>query len=284
MGGDLPNAAAFGAPLLALLLAWAICASAWTYAPFRVGPRQVQRIWLALHLLTVYSGTFFVAWAAVAGAMFLLAQRRLRRKAVNPAAPLASLETLENVIVRTSALGFALLTLGLASGVVIVASGPSTLGSGWWYSSKVLLALVVWVIYALLMNLRHARAFRGARAAWLSLCGLVLLLATFALANAVAKTAVGGQDGRVFNSSDTSITSGGGDAVMAGLLLGAHVSIAGGMHNALIEARRLRMTCLQVFTKNQRQWRSPPLTMEQVKLWQAERRRMTAPVVGTRGT
>jgi deoxyribonuclease IV len=70
---------------------------------------------------------------------------------------------------------------------------------------------------------------------------------------------------------------------MLGLLLGAHVSIAGGMHNALLEARRLRITCLQVFTKNQRQWRSPPLTREQVQLWQEHRRTMSAPVVAHAG-
>lgn len=188
-GRRLPNAGAFGAPVLALILAWAICASAWTYAPFAMPPQQVRRIWTAVHLLAVYAGTLFVAWAAVAGGMYLLAQRRLKIKSVDATAPLASLETLEKVMVRTSSLGFALLTLGLVSGFIIVASGPTTLGSGWWYAPKVLLSVVVWAIYALLMNVRHARAFRGSRAAWLSLCGLVLLLATFALANAVAKAA-----------------------------------------------------------------------------------------------
>ena len=55
-------------------------------------------------------------------------------------------------------------------------------------------------------------------------------------------------------------------------MFGAHLSIAGGMHNALKNARRLDMDCVQVFTKNQRQWRVPPLTDEQVQLWQEHRR------------
>ena len=50
-------------------------------------------------------------------------------------------------------------------------------------------------------------------------------------------------------------------------MFGSHLSIAGGLHNALIEARRLGMDCVQVFTKNQRQWRAKPLTDEQVALW-----------------
>lgn len=55
-------------------------------------------------------------------------------------------------------------------------------------------------------------------------------------------------------------------------MFGSHLSIAGGLHNALIEASELGMDCVQVFTKNQRQWRSPPLTEEQIRLWNQHRR------------
>ncbi|HEX7010841.1 MAG TPA: deoxyribonuclease IV [Phycisphaeraceae bacterium] len=50
-------------------------------------------------------------------------------------------------------------------------------------------------------------------------------------------------------------------------MFGSHLSIAGGLENALIEARELGMDCVQVFTKNQRQWRVPPLSQEQVDRW-----------------
>ena len=39
------------------------------------------------------------------------------------------------------------------------------------------------------------------------------------------------------------------------MLLGAHCSIAGGYVNALIEAKRLGMDTIQIFTKNQRFWK-----------------------------
>jgi len=55
-------------------------------------------------------------------------------------------------------------------------------------------------------------------------------------------------------------------------MFGSHLSIAGGLHNALLEAKRLRMDCVQVFTKNQRQWDAPPLTDGQVSEWAAHRR------------
>lgn len=50
-------------------------------------------------------------------------------------------------------------------------------------------------------------------------------------------------------------------------MYGSHLSIAGGMHNALIKARELGMDCVQVFTKNQRQWRVKPLDAEAVTQW-----------------
>jgi deoxyribonuclease-4 len=52
-------------------------------------------------------------------------------------------------------------------------------------------------------------------------------------------------------------------------MLGSHLSIAGGLINALDEAQRLRMDCVQLFTKNQRQWKTKPLTEEQRRTFQA---------------
>ncbi len=42
-------------------------------------------------------------------------------------------------------------------------------------------------------------------------------------------------------------------------LLGAHMSISGGMERAIERAERVGASALQIFTKNQVQWRSPPL-------------------------
>ncbi|MBL1216182.1 MAG: deoxyribonuclease IV [Planctomycetes bacterium] len=50
-------------------------------------------------------------------------------------------------------------------------------------------------------------------------------------------------------------------------MLGAHLSTAGGLHNALIEAERLRMGTVQVFTRNQRQWEPSPLSDDEISLW-----------------
>lgn len=51
-------------------------------------------------------------------------------------------------------------------------------------------------------------------------------------------------------------------------ILGAHMSIAGGYYRAVEIARRCGCDCVQVFTKNNNQWRAKPLTDDDVKRFQ----------------
>lgn len=46
--------------------------------------------------------------------------------------------------------------------------------------------------------------------------------------------------------------------------IGAHVSAAGGVHNAIYNAREIGATALALFTKNQRQWQAAPLKPEEI--------------------
>jgi deoxyribonuclease-4 len=49
------------------------------------------------------------------------------------------------------------------------------------------------------------------------------------------------------------------------MILGAHVSIAGGISNAPLRAERIGCGTMQIFTKNQMQWRIPPLDKSEVE-------------------
>ncbi len=53
-------------------------------------------------------------------------------------------------------------------------------------------------------------------------------------------------------------------------MFGAHLSIAGGLHNALTRAEELGCGTTQIFTKNQQQWHAPALTDDAIALWKAE--------------
>ncbi len=56
-------------------------------------------------------------------------------------------------------------------------------------------------------------------------------------------------------------------------LIGAHMSIAGGLYRALERGAALGCGAVQIFLKNQRQWASPPLTDADVRAFRAARRR-----------
>src|SRR5947199_315355 len=54
--------------------------------------------------------------------------------------------------------------------------------------------------------------------------------------------------------------------------LGAHMSVAGGLHRALERGRALDCAAVQIFLKNQRQWRTRPMTDAEVRAFHAARR------------
>jgi deoxyribonuclease IV len=57
-------------------------------------------------------------------------------------------------------------------------------------------------------------------------------------------------------------------------MLGSHLSIAGGMHNALLKAEQLGCATLQVFTKNQKMWKCSPLGEGDVSDWKSHCKRL----------
>lgn len=51
------------------------------------------------------------------------------------------------------------------------------------------------------------------------------------------------------------------------VLIGAHTSAAGGVHNALLEGKKIAATTIQLFTSNQKRWDSKILTPEDIAKW-----------------
>ncbi|MGH7926929.1 MAG: deoxyribonuclease IV, partial [Candidatus Binatia bacterium] len=57
-----------------------------------------------------------------------------------------------------------------------------------------------------------------------------------------------------------------------GPLLGAHMSIAGGVGNALLEGKKVECDAIQIFTKSSRQWASKPYTREEIQQFEINRK------------
>jgi deoxyribonuclease IV len=55
--------------------------------------------------------------------------------------------------------------------------------------------------------------------------------------------------------------------------LGAHMSIAGGLHKAFARGEEVGCRAMQIFSKNERQWQGKPLRDEDIELFKAEQTR-----------
>lgn len=186
--GNFQGVDVFALPVLVFLTLWGVCASWWSFRLFDIGG-----IWSGLHLLSVYLGMISATLTAATGVMYLFIQRQLRRRdhaarRMTMLGRLASLEATEGLMLRAAQVTFVFLSIALATGFIgKVGLLPHNLAS-----VKVWGAIAGWVIYGLVVHVRWNPAFRGARAAMLSICGFVVLLAVMGLSVAMARLASGG--------------------------------------------------------------------------------------------
>jgi ABC-type uncharacterized transport system permease subunit len=153
--------------------------SAAVFGKFRPDVYKPENTWEWVHHLSSYAGAAAFAIAAAVGMMYLVVSARLRRKTLSPGPNMGSLERLERVTQASASLGFALLTLGMITGLVEVLHDPhNKLGSHWMTSPKVLLAFCVWVVYAMALHTPITPSVRGRKSAVLSIVGFVLMFGT----------------------------------------------------------------------------------------------------------
>jgi ABC-type uncharacterized transport system permease subunit len=141
----------------------------------RATPHEyVGSTWYWIHLATAFGGALAFAVAGAAGAMYLIVSRRLRARTATPAGPkLGSLERLEHLTFVSVTLGFALFTVGTITGLVEMSSSHKQTPP-----AKLLLALSVWVVYAIVLHSPINPSFRGRKTAILSVIGFVLMVGT----------------------------------------------------------------------------------------------------------
>jgi ABC-type transport system involved in cytochrome c biogenesis permease subunit len=102
---------------------------------------------------------------------------------VAPGPNLGSLERLEHLTLTSVTLGFALLSIGLVTGMIWYAREPIRVGPHWFANPKVLLALITWGVYAVVLHAPINPSFRGRKAAALSIVGFVLMVGVLVAVN-----------------------------------------------------------------------------------------------------
>jgi len=147
----------------------------------RAEPRAYQQtLWPVVHLVTAFGGIAALSIAGVVGGMYLINNHRLRTKRIGVVPAFGSLERLESVAQTAVTIGLPLFTVGMVTGLILAlygtAEGLPTRQE--FFGPKILLAIGVWVVYALALHTPINPSFRGRKAAVLSLIGFILMVGT----------------------------------------------------------------------------------------------------------
>lgn len=128
---------------------------------------------------------FLVAF--ICGILFLVQERQLKRKHIGVLFHrLPSLMALDRANLIAIGVGFALLSAGLAFGLI----GSKVLLGRWWISDpKTYMAALLWVAYLVLWVMRLRSTLRGRRVALLSVLGFSLVLFTLLQASYLLNSA-----------------------------------------------------------------------------------------------
>ncbi|MBI4890419.1 MAG: cytochrome c biogenesis protein CcsA [Acidobacteria bacterium] len=139
---------------------------------------------LVTHILLVLIGLSGLLFSAAASVFYLLQERRLKRRHVQPgwltrvaSDRLPPLEDLDNLITRSMNFGFVAITLAVAA-----ASSWASIeyGTRWITQPAIVVSLITWAFYLVMVFLRLSAGWRGRRAALLSLTVLCFSVLTWA--------------------------------------------------------------------------------------------------------
>jgi len=139
----------------------------------------LQSNWLTYHVLTCFLSYSAFAISFGSSITYLL---KVRKSAKNAPAQkesdemLPSMESLDEIIYKTVAIGFLLLSIGIITGAVWA---NYAWGSYWSWDPKETWSLITWFVYAAFIHARLTRGWRGRRTAILSIVGFAAVLFTF---------------------------------------------------------------------------------------------------------
>jgi ABC-type uncharacterized transport system permease subunit len=146
----------------------------------------VIAFWGTVHGIFLLGGAVFTCVAFFAGLMYLVQMRRLKAKRPSRfSLALPSLEQSERINRGAITIAFPLLTFGLLIGIV-VSMVPRAPGNGGaiahtlqWTDPKVLSALLMWLVFAVLLHARFRPAMRGKSVMLLTMVAFGFLVFTW---------------------------------------------------------------------------------------------------------
>ncbi len=147
----------------------------------RAVPAELMGPWLPVHVSLAFLGNAVFALAFAVSVIYLVQENALKsHRAGSVLNRLPSLEQLDRVNFTCLAWGFPLLTLGIMTGG-LWASAYS--GQFWSGEPREIFSIVLWVLYAGLLQLRFTRGLRGRRASLATMLGFAILVLAYLAVN-----------------------------------------------------------------------------------------------------
>ena len=133
--------------------------------------------WFLIHIfsyLLAYVALFLATGSAI---MYLMQEKFIKDKNFGPISHnLPSLEKLDKMNYKLLAFGFTFLTIGLVCGAVFA---KISWGNYLVKDSKIIWAIITWLVYAVVIHVRLTSSLRGKKVAILSIVGMCFILLTF---------------------------------------------------------------------------------------------------------
>jgi cytochrome c-type biogenesis protein CcsB len=156
-------------------------------------PAALHSAWLPIHVTLAFAGFALFVLAASVSLVYLIFEHRLKAKrplAADERAP--SLEKLDRVNYRLLIWGFLMLSLAIVTGAIWA---DATWGHFWSWEPQESWSLVIWLMYAGLLESRLTVGWRGRRVAALTIVVFTLLIGSFVGVQLVAPGKHGGSFG-----------------------------------------------------------------------------------------
>lgn len=170
-GGRMPALGAAALPLAFLVIFFAS-----TLPPNGADPLISKNHSLKIHIAMSLLGYASLGLAFCSALIYLLQERRLKRKKLAKGSQLLSLEDADLLANRLAAVGFSLLTMGLVTGFIFA----SREWKGFWLvDPKVVTSLAAWSVYAAYLYTRDVRGWRGRRTMLLLVAGFAAVVAGY---------------------------------------------------------------------------------------------------------
>jgi cytochrome c-type biogenesis protein CcsB len=143
-----------------------------------VVPESLRSAWLPVHVTMAFLGYALFVLAAAVSILYLVYEQRLKTKRplTNADERAPSLEKLDRVNYLLLGWGFLMLSLAIVTGAIWA---DATWGHFWSWEPQESWSLVIWVLYAALLESRLTVGWRGHRAATLTIAVFTVLVGSF---------------------------------------------------------------------------------------------------------